>query len=424
VIKTLRLHCLNRSLEPKNVLLPAFPTIFLVSLLIDTCAGLVSLAAPVQLKSHYGLSDAAIGLVMGTGGLVYVAFTAYAGRLADRLGASRAMRIGIALIGLDSLLFCVVSSSFLFIALTIASTLGHAFFWPSLQAWFARDVDRRETARRIGIFSVGWSLGLNFVGPKLAGELMESSVIWPFAVSALLSLGVFLFFQWVSPELKRHDIHPTDEADELHPLDARLRFLALARIANLAAVYAMVTNRTFVPLVCIDWGLSPSAIGTLMMVLGAAHSGSFLLLTLTHRWHFRMRYLIAGQVMGTIGLLFFGIGGVLFLGEGQAERASLGVALAAPALILSGAMAGISFMSCAFYGLFGHEEKGRNSGVNESVIGAANVLASYFGSASAHWFGVMGPYWTSGLVVGGCLLLECQQVFKQRDRRLPTAKAG
>jgi predicted MFS family arabinose efflux permease len=381
---------------------------------MDVCAGLVAMALPLSLKSEFGLSDDMAGLIIGTSTLVYMVSAILAGMFADRLGAGLGIRIGAIIILLDSLAFCFCGTLPLFILCALGSPLGHAFFWPSIQSWFAQDVDRREIARRIGIFSVGWSIGLSVVGPKLAGDLMEYSNRWPFVACCIISAAVFCFFQFVRPELPRHEIHPTQEADDLHPVEIRRRFLRGARIANLMAVYAIVTMRNFVPMVCVDWNLPKSQIGTVVMVLGISQCLTFLFLSTTHRWHFRSRYLLSGQTLGMIGLLAFGLGGILFLSANPTENSHLGVLLAMPALILTGAMAGIAFVSSAFYGLFGQEEKGKNSGINESIIGAAGVLAAYLGGASVRGFGSMGPYLTSGVLVGICLVF---QVFLLRPHR-------
>ena len=373
---------------------------------MDVCAGLVAMALPLSLKAEFGLSDSRAGLIIGTSTLVYVVSSVLAGVFADRLGATLALRIGTLIILVDSLAFCFSENLPLFILCAMGSPLGHAFFWPALQAWFAQDVDRRETARRIGIFSVGWSIGLSVVGPKLGGDLMEYSGRLPFVACCLISAGVFCFFQFLRPELPRHEVHPTQEADEIHPIEVRRRFLRGARIANLMAVYAIVTMRYYVPMACIDWNLPKSRIGTVLMLLGISQCLTFFVLSKTHRWHFRSLYLLSGQFLGMLGLLAFGLGGFFLLSGNSQNDASLGVFLALPALILTGAMAGISFVSSAFYGLFGEEEKGKNSGINESIIGAASVLASYLGGAAVWQMGSMGPYITCGVLVGLCLFLQ------------------
>lgn len=373
------------------------------------------MALPLSLKSEFGLSDDRAGLIIGTNTVIYTITAILAGRFSDHFGATLSIRLGIALIFLNSVAFCFCFSLPLFIICALTASVGHAFFWPALQAWFGQDVDRKETARRIGIFSVGWAIGLSIVGPKLAGDLMEHSNRWPFVACGMIALGVFCFFQFLRPELPRHEVHPTQEADEIHPVEVRRLFLRGARIANLMAVYAVTTMRTFIPMVCIDWNLTKSQTGSLMMILGLSQCLTFLTLSFTHRWHFRSLFLFAGQVLGMIGLLTFGLGGILLLYFNLTTYVDMGILLSLPALLFTGVMAGIAFMSSVFYGLFGEEEKGKNSGINESIVGAAGVLAAYLGGASVWGYGSMGPYVTCGILVGISLILQVS-LFRPRKK--------
>ncbi|MBV6483410.1 MAG: hypothetical protein DIKNOCCD_03189 [bacterium] len=373
---------------------------------MDVCAGCVAMAMPLTLKSEFGLRDDLIGVIIGTTTIVYMVASTLTGMLADRWGPIFVLKTGVLIIALDCFVFSLSKNLGLFILCAFGSPLGHAFFWPAFQAWFSADVDRKEIARRLGIFAVGWSIGLNVIGPKLSGDLMEKLARAPFSASWIIAVGVFLFFQIFKPELKRHEVHPTQEADEIYPVEIRRKFLTGARLANLMAVYALVTMRNFVPLLCVDWGLSPSSIGTLIMILGVSHSLSFLVLSMTHRWHYRLSYLMTGQFLGLLGLLSFALGGMFWLQNGENGASSIAVPLVLPALVLSGLMAGIAFMSSAFYGLFGEEEKGKNSGINESVIGAANVLALYLGGGAVYSMGSFGPYWVCSFMIGLFILIQ------------------
>lgn len=364
------------------------------------------MAMPLTMKSEFGLRDDQIGLLIGTSTIVYMVASILTGMLSDRLGPILTLKIGALIIALDCLIFSWSKQLWLFVLCAFGSPLGHAFFWPAFQAWFSTDVDRKEIARRLGIFAVGWSIGLNVIGPKLSGDLMEKLARAPFTASWMIALGVFLFFQLFKPELKRHEVHPTQEADEIHPVEVRRKFLTGARLANLMAVCAIVTMRNFIPLLCVDWGLTPSSIGTLVMVLGISHSLSFLVLSLTHRWHYRSIYLLSGQILGMLGLLSFAVGGTFWLKNAGNEVLTIAIPLVLPALVLSGLMAGIAFMSSAFYGLFGEEEKGKNSGINESVIGTANVLSLYLGGGAVYYIGSFGPYWIVSFMIGLFILIQ------------------
>jgi len=395
---------------------PAAPICFLIPLLVDTAAGLVFMATPLMLKGYYGLSDDRVGLVLGTATLFYVGVSLWGGRAADRWGPKATMKIGLLLVGLNSVAFLVFRDLVPFILCALTLVVGHGFFWPSFQAWIGRDVDRGETARRIGIFSVAWSFGLSAIGPFVGGWALEVDNRLPFALAAAIAFLTLAFFQMFSPRLTRHGLNPIQDADRHVPMAVRRKFLTVARLANLVAVVAMVTMRIFFPLVCLDWKLSESTIGLIVALLGLSQSGSFLVLSLTHRWHYRFSYLLVGQMLGMGGLLLFGIGGSLFLLGPNGSHAALGIALALPALLSAGMLSGISFFSSSFYSLYGEEAKGKNSGIHESIVGAANVIAQYGGAAAVNRLNQMAPYWMTGILIALSVVVQTRVLQGARTK--------
>jgi MFS family permease len=388
------------------VILPTGPICFFIPLLIDTCAGLIRMAGPVLLKGAYGLPDSQVGLVIGTSTVLYTVLTLWGGILADRWGTLNGVKVGLLLIGLNAVAFCLLDSKIAFILCTITVPTGHAFFWPAFQAWIGTDVDRLETARRLGIFSIGFSLGLCAVGPYVAGFALEQGPKFPFYLAAFLSLSTLVFFHFANPDLLRHEIHATGQADEFVSKKERRRFLTMARIGILGAVAAMTILQTFIPLVGLDWKLSESVLGKLVAVLGITMSSTFVAMVLTQRWHYRASYLLGAQAVGAFGLLILGgIGSVYLLGGGG-DVARLGIGLSLPALGLSGIMCGVCYFSSSFYAIFGEEEKGKNSGIHEAIIGVANVVAQYGGGASVYLISKMAPYWLSGLFVLILMVLQ------------------
>jgi MFS family permease len=373
---------------------------------MDAAAGLSFMATPLTLKTTFGLSDDRVGLVMGTCTLLYVVFSLLGGRSADRWGPKKSMALGLVLVGLNSTAYVFAWNLWLFIACAITMAVGHAFFWPSFQAWIGRDVNRRETARRVGIFSVGWSLGLSAFGPLVGGWALEIDIRLPFALAACIAFTILLFFQIAKPQLIRHGLDPEMDADGCIPATTRRKFLTVARLANLVAVVAIVTMRTYFPLVCLDWHLSESTIGKVLAVLGISQSSTFFVLSLTHRWHYQYVYLFIGQILGMGGLLIFGVSGAFLLLGADGSHATIGVALAIPALLTAGMLSGIAFFSSSFYSLYGEAAKGKNTGIHESIIGAANVIAQYGGAAAVNRINQMAPYWMTGLLIGGSIAAQ------------------
>lgn len=391
------------------------PTCFLIPLAIDTCGGLTSIAAPLVLKSHYGLLDSQIGLILGTGTILYVVTCFFGGRLADRAGYETIIKVGLAILTLNALSFLLWGPLPYYIVCTIFFPFGHAFFWPAFQAWIGRDVDRLEMARRIGIFSVGWSLGLSAVGPFVAGWTLEIDRNLPFILATILPFAVLIVFHFARPELLRHEVHATGQADEFVPQERRRAFLYAARVGIVSAVVAMAVVRTYFPLIGLDWELSTGSIGAIVTVLGLGQSGIFLLLTLTQRWHYRLAYLLSAQVLGAMGLIFFSSLGYFLVGTGGEADATIGVLLAVPALFCAGIMSGVCYFSSAFYALFGEESKGKNSGIHESLIGVGYGIAQYGGGAAVRYIHKLSPYFLCGLLILGFIVWQ-ERIIRAREK--------
>lgn len=390
------------------------PTCFFIPLAIDTCGGLISIAAPLVLKSDFGLLDSQIGLVLGTGTILYVVISLLGGRLADRIGFEATIKLGLGILTLNALSFLFWGPLPYTIFCAICFPVGHALFWPAFQAWIGRDVDRLEMARRIGIFSVGWSLGLSAVGPFVAGWTLDIDRSLPFALAMILALGTLAIFQFAKPRLLRHESHTTAHADEFVPPDRRKAFLSAARVGIVGAVVAMAVLRTYFPLIGVDWELSTTSIGAIVTVLGLGQSGTFLVLTLTQRWHYRTSYLLCGQMLGAIGLILFGALGYVWVGGGEGADSWMGVWLALPTLFCAGIMSGICYFSSAFYSLFGEESKGKNSGIHESLIGVGYGIAQYGGGGAILYVHLLSPYWLCGILILVCILWQLRLLRENR----------
>lgn len=241
---------------------------------MDVCAGLFYIASGLLLKTEFGLSDQTIGLIIGTNAIGYLLGTLFCSRVADRLGAENCVRYGSLVICLNNIGFYFSESFTPFLIMILWGGLGHAFFWPGFQAWIGRNVNRRETAHRIGLFSIGWSLGLLAFGPVIGGWALEIDNRLPFLISVFISGSLFLMFHFLKPSLKEHETHDIQIDVAQVPLPIRRRFLFSARLANLMAVMSLVGLRIFFPLLALDWGMSESAIGLVLAVAGVSQSAA------------------------------------------------------------------------------------------------------------------------------------------------------
>jgi len=382
---------------------------------MDISAGIFYFCCTLLLKTQYGLDDQTVGFIIGSGSITYILCTLYCSRVADRLGPEICIRLGCILIVANNLFFYYSNSLRLFVVGILWAGLGHAFFWPGFQAWIGRNVNRNETALRIGLYSVGWSFGLFAIAPAVGGFALEISDRLPYLIAAGISFLVFLIFQFLNPWLAEHESHDIQFDEDQVPLKARRQFLFSARLANLMSTMTIIGLRVYFPLLAVEWSMTESTIGMILSVGGVTQSLSFLVLVFNQRWHYQFKFLMFGQLLGLIGILSLALGGTYWMSEDPPFFKELIVAV--PALFLAGVMGGISFYSAAFYALFGEAEKGKNASINEAIIGVANIVPLYGGAAAIAVFGLMAPYWGAGLLFCGFLGYQWTVVRPGLDER-------
>ena len=365
---------------------------------MDTTAGIFYFCCTILLKTEFGLDDQTVGLIIGTGAIAYILSTLYCSRISDRLGAEWCLRLGAAIICANNLFIYFAESLWLFVLGILWTGLGHAFFWPGFQAWMSRNVDRRETAYRIGLYSIGWSFGLWSVASIVGGYALEIDSRLPYLIAAAIAGATFLVFYLMKPTLPEHETHDVQFEEEQVPMAIRRGFLFSARMANFLATMTVIGLRVYLPLLAVEWALSESTIGKLLGVGGLTQSLTFIALLFTQRWHYRFGFLLCAQVLGLAGLLILALGGTALLGENPDERSIYWVVV--PALIAGGMMNAMTFFSSAFYSLFGEAAKGKNASLNEAIIGMANIVPLYGGAIAIYAFGLMAPYWAGAGLIG------------------------
>jgi len=137
-----------------------------------------------------GVTPRVLGIILGATGVLSVAVQGGAiGPLTRRFGAPRLTRAGAAL--------CTVSLALLVFAHTLSGTyvslaimtLGGAVFVPSISTLVAATASSVERGAVLGVFQSASSFG-RVAGPFLATVVIRAtSVKWPFAVAAAISLG-------------------------------------------------------------------------------------------------------------------------------------------------------------------------------------------------------------------------------------------
>lgn len=130
--------------------------------------------------------------------LVFAALLLFAGNLADRIGAKRAMALGIALFGVTSAACAFAPSAALLIAARCVQGAGAAIMLPASMA-LVREAfpDPARRARALGVWAVGGAVA-GLVGQPLGGLLTTIDWRWVFTINLPVCVGMLVFLSVVS----------------------------------------------------------------------------------------------------------------------------------------------------------------------------------------------------------------------------------
>jgi MFS family permease len=270
---------------------------------LHACMAGVRLASPL-LALREGESEWAVGLLLGLFAVAPIVLALAAGRLADRHGYHRPMRIAVGLTVAGGL-FAVAASALdrgQFVALCVAATLTGAGANLGLIA-IQRSAGRgaRDATDLKRVFS--W-LGLapaiaNVVGPVLAGTLIDAGGFqMAFLALLLLPLSGLWWMRWVPVEPPR--ARPAERSGSLDLLLApglrRLLFV------NWLLSSSWDVHAFLVPILGHERGFSASAIGLVLGAFAIAVTAIRLIIpALAHR--LREAHVLVGSMLA-VGLVF------------------------------------------------------------------------------------------------------------------------
>lgn len=299
-------------------------------------------------------------LLAAAQGVVYVAGSLAAQRIAHRFGRRRA------LIGIFIVLTFVAASALtitspaLLVAMLLAYTFVAALNWPLLESLVCSDADAHTLSRRVGIYNLVWA-GTNAVTFAASGAIIQH---WPgglFAVPAVMH-AVAAALMWMNRDVESGDTKSAATAHaEPEPQLLAQRKLAmwLARI-SLPSTY-VVANALYAmtPLLPALHSLETSQrtlVGSTWMI---ARWFAFLLLGATAWWHTRPRLLLVaaiGMLIAFVGVTTTGLASMVFW------QVVLGVTMG---LIYSGSL---------YFGMVLSEGSTEHGGYHEALIGLGSVL--------------------------------------------------
>jgi MFS family permease len=333
------------------------------------------LAAPLLLI-ELNANPIELGLVGSITSAVHMILARRMGPLSDRFGRRRLILFGPILFASSCLLAAMTNRVEVILLLSALNGLCLSLFWPPLQAWVADLQTGSDLARNIGTLNMAWTAS-HLVGPIASGFLFGFHPRLPFIFAAALSFALFLL-SYGSIHDRPGTAKGKEPVAETPSSPWHKNFLYAAWIANFMSWFILGNARYQFPKLARELGSSPQMVGLLIGCLGFSLFLGFFLLRGSDLWHFRRRYLFGAQALAAVGLL------TIYLSRSPF--------LFALALILIGFSASVTYYSSLLYAIRLSAQKGRGTGVHESILSIGALAGPLLGGLGAHFSGLRIPY--------------------------------
>ncbi|MBN2032049.1 MAG: MFS transporter [Deltaproteobacteria bacterium] len=372
---------------------------------MDFVFTLYYLAAPlllIDLKAN----PIHLGLVGTLASCVHMGMAHIMGRVSDRLGRRRLIITAPLIFLATCLLMTRVGQIWIILALSVLNGLSVSIYWPSLQAWIAdcqKGAGQTGLARDIGTFNLSWTAAA-LAGPILSGFLYSLHPKLPFLVGAAIALMLFVLVYTSVRESRVKTAQKTPTID-MATSNRRRSFLYAAWTANFTSWFIMGNARYQFPMLARELGIPHHTIGLLIGFVGLALFTGFFLLRRTDRWLFSRGYLFGAQLLSLAGISLLLV--------------SKGFTLFAVGFIMIGLSCSLTYYSSLYYAVHLLKEKGKGTGLHESILGGGAVLGPILGGVAAQYVGLRAPYLLCLIVL--LAALGAQFMIMKKDKNL-TAK--
>ena len=324
------------------------------------------------MSKAFGYGNRANLTLAALNGAVYAVVAWAAGRLAQRFGYFRALKLGFALMCAALLTGSQLRSAAGQITMMCLAVSGMCFTWPTLEALVSEGESRAGLQRMVGIYNVVWAATgalAYFVGGALLQTFGLGSL---FFVPATIQAGQLALTFWLEAQTRRGIQTGARDGEAPvpgSPAESRAgSFLRMSWLANPFAYIAINTLVAMMPGVARRLDLSTMIAGFCCSLWCFARLAAFVGLWLWPGWHYRFRWLLAAYLT--------------LVGSFAAILLAPSLAVLFPAQALFGAAVGLIYYSSLFYSMDLSDAKGEHGGIHEAVIGLGNCVGPAVGAAS------------------------------------------
>ena len=379
-----------------------FANYFIIPFLLDA-----TIAANFLVINLYAQDLGATALDLGTmrfvWGCTYATSSLTVGRLADRLP-----RRGVMTAAIGCFALAVASAQFarapwhLYVALG-ANGAGCACFWP-LFATLLHDSDPKAHSRKTTCFNVGWTAGLA-VGSAAGGFLKEAGAVTAINTLAAVAAVLAIYFQWSTRRgLPTARVAATTSVAEVEPRTPhKPHYLWMAWLANCAIFAGASIVSSLFPKLARELNYRPGAIGLVHALIVVSQALTFLYVCRCVWWRHRLVPLVAAQVLAIAGLVLVATG----------SRC----AVFALAMVGIGVGRAMTYASSLDYGLLDPDNRSRNMGIHEMLIGVAVAVGALLGGVTGNCVSLRAAFWVAAGLVGAAVLAQLAISWHHRGAR-------
>lgn len=303
-------------------------------------------------------------------GFVYIGCSTYGGKLSDRIGYNRQLRICILVEASILMVGWIPHLFYTPYLIMIGYIVFTASFWPALEAVIMHIPTSMNMPERIGSYNLNWAIS-GAIGFFFSGALFHwhrDAILWVPAFLHLVAL-FFLFFPigW-APIGERGAMEIPHSGDEI-PGDRKQFFLHAAWLGNCLGYMMYASFTALAPAVGAKFRLSPSLAIWLACTLFFSRAFSFYLFRRWQGWHYKVGWTFAAALAlpSSMVLVFF--------------SPALWMVLAG--LFCFGIANGLSYYGSLYYSLDYGDNKGEHGGLHEAVIGIGLLCGPLSGALGA-----------------------------------------
>jgi MFS family permease len=360
--------------------------LYAASFAIDCAWTGFSFAVSWHAEKSYQVGYEILGYLGAAGACAYAPLTLVAGWLSDKMEPEKIFRSAIVsfLACLGFLLF-MDSLVGLFIAVSWVAA-SFAFFWSPIQNKLSTFTTESSLKPVLGVFNICWCCGV-FVGPIISSWAYSVSGFYGSLAASGIIITAALFI--LAPAFPKAMLPPGPEPPLNNRNNSRyaLMFLSIARLAVFAGFFAVTGITRLFPRFATHFGIDVVTAGTLISVIFAAQTLTFLVLRYTSRWQYSFKTLVTLQITAFVGLVLIPFTRSMLL---------IGMILCSV-----GALIGLVYYSSLFYALALRDKAGRRSGIHEAMVGSGAAIGPLLGG----WTGSLtGQPWSPFIIGAGIII--------------------